>query len=182
MSEPPPSATKTEDFSTDLNGDGDTTQPTTDILNALDQLNAVTAPNSLEDINAKQEPKEEEVPQQPQLSEWESLRNRLRDSPHDPEGWSKFVDLAENSGEIEEIKSTYESLLETYPNTVCQLPVSHPVRFSDTLLDIKSSAQIAYLNHFTIPGSFGVAETIFKRMLRSSPSVDLWKFYLTYVR
>jgi cleavage stimulation factor subunit 3 len=131
MSEPPPSATKTEDsadISTNLNGDGDTTEPTADILNALNQLNSdtvPTAPNSQESIKAEeQQPKEEEVPQQPQLSEWESLRNRLRDSPHDPEGWTKLVELAENSGEIEEIKETYESLLETYPNTVCQSPAS----------------------------------------------------------
>jgi len=128
MSEAPPSATKTEDsadFSTNLNGDGDATQPTAEILNALDQLNSDTAPNSQESIKTEQQlPKEEEVHQQLQLSEWESLRSRLRDSPHDPEGWSKFVELAENSGEIEEIKETYESLLEIYPNTVCQLPAS----------------------------------------------------------
>lgn len=130
MSEPPPSATKTEDsgdFSTELNGDGDTTQPATDILNALDQLNTDTAPNSQEDVlkgEQEQQPKEEDVPQLPQLSEWETLRNRLRDSPHDPEGWTRLVELAENSGEIKEIKETYESLLKTYPNTVCQLPAS----------------------------------------------------------
>jgi cleavage stimulation factor subunit 3 len=136
MSEPPPSATKTEDstdFSANLSGDGDATEPTADILNALNQLNSdtiPTAPNSQEIIKAEeQQPKQEEVPQQPQLSEWQLLRNRLRDSPHDPEGWIKFVELAENSGEIEQIKETYESLLETYPNTVCQLPASHPDRF-----------------------------------------------------
>jgi len=124
MSEPPPSATKTEDFadsSANLNEDGDATQPTAEILNALDQLNSDTIPNSRESINT---PKEEETHQQPHLSEWESLRNRLRDNPYDPEGWCKLVELAENSGEIEEIKETYESLLEIYPNTVCQLPAS----------------------------------------------------------
>jgi hypothetical protein len=122
MSKSPPSATKTEesaDLSANLSGDVDTTQPTTEILNVLNQLNTDTAPNSQESIKVEQQPKEE-VPQQPQLSEWESLRNRLRDSPHDPEGWSKLVDLAENSGEMEKIKDTYESLLQIYPNTVCQ--------------------------------------------------------------
>lgn len=185
MSEPPPSATKTEDtadFSTNLNEDGDATQPTAEILNALDQLNSDTTPNSQESIKLEQQPPKEEELQQPHLSEWESLRNRLRDNPHDPEGWSKLVELAENSGEIEEIKETYESLFEIYPNTVCQLPASASCLISDTLFDIKSSAQIAYLNHFMIPGSFGTAEAIFKKILRSSPSVDLWKFYLTYVR
>lgn len=126
MSEPPSSATKTEDsvdFSTNMNGGGDATQSTPEILNALDQLNSDTVPNSQENI--KEQPKEEEMPQEPALSEWQTLRNRLRDSPHDSEGWYKLVELAESSGEIDEIKETYEALLETYPNTVCQLPVFH---------------------------------------------------------
>jgi cleavage stimulation factor subunit 3 len=143
-----------------MNGDGDTTQPTAEMQQALDQLSSDTVPNSQESI--KEQPKEEEMPQQPTLSEWQTLRNRLRDSPHDSEGWNRLVELAESSGEIDEIKETYEALLETYPNT--------------------SSAQIAYLNHFLGPGAFPFAEAIFKRILRSSPSVDLWKFYLTYVR
>lgn len=51
-----------------------------------------------------------------------------------------------------------------------------------TTARIKSSAQIAYLNHFLSPGLFQYAEELFKRFLRTSPLVDLWKFYLTYVR
>ena len=47
---------------------------------------------------------------------------------------------------------------------------------------MKLSAQIAYLNHFLSLGLFQYAEELFKRFLRTSSSVDLWKFYLTYVR
>ena len=49
--------------------------------------------------------------------------------------------------------------------------------------NIKLSAEIAYLNHFLNPGLFQYyAKALFKRFLRTSPTVDLWKFYLTYVR
>jgi hypothetical protein len=46
----------------------------------------------------------------------------------------------------------------------------------------QSAAQIAYLNHYLRPTQFPLAETLFKRFLKTSPCVDLWKFYLTYVR
>jgi cleavage stimulation factor subunit 3 len=46
----------------------------------------------------------------------------------------------------------------------------------------KAEAQIAYLEHYLHPGLFPTAESLFNRFLRPSPSVRLWKFYLTYVR
>jgi len=42
----------------------------------------------------------------------------LRDHPQDPEGWNQLVDITENNGNLEQIKQTYEALLETYPNMV----------------------------------------------------------------
>ena len=46
------------------------------------------------------------------------------------------------------------------------------------------SVQIAYLRHFLDdPSHFGYAEQLFKKfLLKTSPSVDLLKFYLTYIR
>jgi hypothetical protein len=49
-------------------------------------------------------------------------------------------------------------------------------------LRLQPTAQIAYLNHFLNPGSFHLAEALFKRFLRTSPWPELWKFYLVYVR
>jgi len=46
----------------------------------------------------------------------------------------------------------------------------------------QSSAQIRYINHFLNPPSFAFVQTLFKRFLIPSPCVDLWKFYLTFVR
>ncbi|KAH9963267.1 hypothetical protein BC827DRAFT_1194505 [Russula dissimulans] len=101
-------------------------------------------------------------PEEP-VSEWDSLRTSLRENPHDIEGWNKLVRITEDSGDLEKTKDAYESLLKMYPNTW--------------------SAQIAYLNHFLVPGHFKFAEdNLFTRFLRTSPAVELWKFYLTYIR
>lgn len=51
-------------------------------------------------------------------SEWDLLRAQLREKSHDPEGWNKLAALAEESGDIEKVKESYEALLEMYPNTV----------------------------------------------------------------
>ncbi|EMD41132.1 hypothetical protein CERSUDRAFT_43736 [Gelatoporia subvermispora B] len=127
--------------------EGDRTQPTEEILNALRQLNAQ---------NLTQEPV------QPR-SEWDQLRAHLREKPYDADSWLKLVDIAEDSGDIEKIKETYEALLEAYPNT--------------------PSVQIAYLSHFLDnPDSHKYVEALFKRFLNRSPFVELWKLYLTYVR
>ncbi|KIO06747.1 hypothetical protein M404DRAFT_998863 [Pisolithus tinctorius Marx 270] len=159
--------TPTEHTSQDTSYSGDKTQPTEDILNALNALNPKAIleatqnghePALAQDDNAGQDT---DTPMDPP-SEWHVLREKLREHPHDPEGWNHLVDIAENSGDLEQVKQTYEALFETYPNT--------------------SSAQIAYLNHFLSPGLFQYAEELFKRFLRTSPSVDLWKFYITYVR
>lgn len=45
------------------------------------------------------------------------------------------------------------------------------------------AAQIAYIDHFlNDPRTFNKAEELFRNYLRNSPSVELCRFYLTYVR
>ncbi|KZV84585.1 hypothetical protein EXIGLDRAFT_624012 [Exidia glandulosa HHB12029] len=102
---------------------------------------------------------QETVLQEP-LSEYDQLRAHLKKNPHDAGAWNRLVEHAEELADMDKIKDAYEALLENYPNT--------------------SSAQIAYLQHFLNPGLFQVAESLFSRFLRPSPSVDLWKFYLVY--
>ncbi|KAH9065163.1 hypothetical protein EDB83DRAFT_2382211 [Lactarius deliciosus] len=157
----------------------ETVQSTADILQVLQKLQAqqsATPPTpqsasfapQLEPqptpVLAKEEsqPTPVTAPEEP-VSEWDALRASLRENPHDTEGWNKVVRLVEDSGDLEKIKEAYESLLKMYPNTW--------------------SAQIAYLNHFLVPGHFKFAEDhLFTRFLRTSPAVELWKFYLTYIR
>jgi cleavage stimulation factor subunit 3 len=87
---------------------------------------------------------------------------RLKESPHDPESWKRLIDIVETSGDIPRIREAYDALLKQYPNT--------------------ASAQTAYLKHFVDRATFGDAEELLNKFLRTSPSVELWKFYLDYVR
>jgi cleavage stimulation factor subunit 3 len=88
---------------------------------------------------------------------------RLQDSPHDPEGWKRLIDVAETSGDIARIRKAYDAVLKQYPNT--------------------AAAQTAYIAHFLDNhATFGEAEELLNKFLRTSPSVDLWRYYLDYVR
>ncbi|EDR13145.1 uncharacterized protein LACBIDRAFT_245406 [Laccaria bicolor S238N-H82] len=129
----------------DFEHPGDQTQPTAEILNALNII--------------KSEPQKDLPPP----TEYEALTAQLLEKPHNPENWRRLVNVAESTGDIEKIKTTFDSLLKQYPNT--------------------SSAQIAYISHFlNDQETFGAAEELFKKFLRTSPCADLWKFYLVYVR
>jgi cleavage stimulation factor subunit 3 len=96
-------------------------------------------------------------------SDYDALLARLKESPHDPESWKRLVHIAETSNDIDRVTQTYEALLKQYPNT--------------------AAAQIAYLEHFIHnPSNHVRAEELLNKFLRPSPSADLWKFYLGYVR
>ena len=83
---------------------GDQTQPTAEILNALSSLK-----------------NEQEQPQLPPPSEFESLSTQLRQNPHNPDGWRRLVRVAEETGDIQNICTAYDSLLAHYPNNVCRV-------------------------------------------------------------
>ncbi|KAG9027591.1 mRNA 3'-end-processing protein rna14 [Tulasnella sp. JGI-2019a] len=95
-------------------------------------------------------------------SPFEAAQARARESKQDHGAWLDYLTLAENTADLEIIKDVYEETLVAFPNT--------------------ASIQIAYLNHFLAPALFQRAEALFARFLKPSPSVELWKFYLTYVR
>jgi len=102
MSERPDHSEKN---SAELTNGEDTTQPTDEILNVLQQLNPPTTEAS--------QPQSQDPP-----SEWVILRTQLSEKPHDPDGWRKLVELAETGGDLEQVKETYEALLVVYPHTV----------------------------------------------------------------
>lgn len=81
---------------------GDQTQPTAEILNALSLVK-----------------NEQEQPQLPPPSEFESLSAQLRQNPHNPDGWRRLVRVAEETGDIGNISTAYDALLAQYPNNVC---------------------------------------------------------------
>ena len=47
---------------------------------------------------------------------------------------------------------------------------------------MKAFAQVRYLDHLLRRNMFEKAEKLFKRSLMDSPSVELWKRYIDYVR
>jgi len=114
-----------------------------------------------EELVATQEGSQREKTEEAE-TDYDRLKVRVHKNPHDADTWHALIDAAEASADIERVKEAYELLLEVYPNA--------------------PAAQIAYLQHFLSPGLFQVAEQLFSRFLRPSPSVELWKFYLVYVR
>ncbi|KAJ6501440.1 Suf-domain-containing protein [Mycena vitilis] len=94
-------------------------------------------------------------------SDYDTFKARLEESPHDPESWTRLVDMAESSGNIARIREVYDALLVQYPNTV--------------------NAQIAYIDHF-LPAAYREAEGLLNKFLKTTSSAKLWKYYLDYVR
>jgi cleavage stimulation factor subunit 3 len=51
-------------------------------------------------------------------SSFDALLADLKERPHNPDGWRQLVEMAEQSGEAEKIRTTFDILLKQYPNTV----------------------------------------------------------------
>lgn len=148
----------------------DRTQPTTEILSAL---------SAVKSEEAAANPSLQTESQAPPLSEYDALTAQLAENPHNPDGWRQLIRIAEETGEIEKISAAYDALLKQYPNNVC-LPCIPTLRRADPL---QATAQIQYITHFVNDEStFEHAEELFKKFLIRSPCVELWNFYLTYVR
>ncbi|TRM68704.1 hypothetical protein BD626DRAFT_394151 [Schizophyllum amplum] len=95
------------------------------------------------------------------LDEFDALYQQLQIRSQDVGNWKRLVHLAEESDTDTKICAAYDALLKQYPNT--------------------SAAQVSYIDWFMKHGRFNEAEDLFKRYLRGSPMVDLWRFYLQYV-
>ncbi|CAK5277319.1 unnamed protein product [Mycena citricolor] len=104
----------------------------------------------------------ESVSSSPLSSEFDELLSRLRKSPHDPQGWSRLRELADASENTEQFNEAYEALLKNYPHT--------------------AEAEIAFINRFFNIPDLRRGEELLNRFLRPSPFVDLWRFYLNFVR
>lgn len=119
MSEPPPIIPKLEHSGdTPVLPEEEKTQPTEEILNALRQLNPQSFATPAKQNGSGDLSGLKQEPTPPPPSEWDTLRAQLRQKPYDADSWLKLVDIAEDSGDIEKLKATYEGLLEAYPNTV----------------------------------------------------------------
>ncbi|THV01652.1 hypothetical protein K435DRAFT_853511 [Dendrothele bispora CBS 962.96] len=97
-------------------------------------------------------------------TESDLLRARVQEYPFDVAGWRKFIVCAEDSGDIEKIETA-------------SLRPPLTASFSS----VQSTAQISYIKHFLRPSAFGQAENLFERFLKRPQSVELSRFYLTYI-
>src|SRR3954452_3001307 len=80
----------------------DNTHPSAQVVNDPEPQLVPTAPNSQEVQNLTPN----EIPVITQVephSEWQILRDHLRENPYDPERWNKLVDLAENNADLDQI-------------------------------------------------------------------------------
>ncbi|KAH9483272.1 mRNA 3'-end-processing protein RNA14 [Psilocybe cubensis] len=110
----------------------------------------------------KLDEQQSEQSQLPPPSEYEVLTVQLSENPHDPDGWRRLIKLAEQSNDLEKISKSYDALLKHYPNN--------------------APAQIAYIKHYVNHNMSESAEDLFKKFLIRSPCVELWVYYLDYVR
>ncbi|GAA5873550.1 hypothetical protein JCM16303_001161 [Sporobolomyces ruberrimus] len=96
------------------------------------------------------------------LSRVAQLAQRVDKNPLDGEAQLALLQEVESKGDLERTREVYEKFLSTFPDasqqwiSYCDLELSH--------------------------SNFSQVEAIFSRCLRISTSVDLWRFYLDYIR
>ncbi|GAA5894906.1 cleavage polyadenylation factor subunit RNA14 [Sporobolomyces salmoneus] len=96
------------------------------------------------------------------LSRIAQLNQRVEKDPLDGEAQLALLQEVEAKGDLERTREVYEKFLTTFPDasqqwiSYCDLELSH--------------------------SNFSQVEAIFSRCLRISTSVELWRFYLDYIR
>lgn len=96
------------------------------------------------------------------LSPREALESTLAAEPRNPEAWRSLIDLALRMHDMADIRRVYDRFFDVYPNA--------------------SAEWIAYAELELAQSNFAQVDAIFMRCLRSTLSLDLWKFYLAYTR
>lgn len=169
--------------------DEERTHPTEDILNTLRQLNSSqqgqgsSQQTDLQSQNSQRSEQDSSFASSPIQSEWDLLRAQVRENPRDADTWLKLVDRAEEGKDFDRENETYEALLEAFPNSVSRIDIS--VQHVSHSSFLQPQAQIEYIKHVlesSSPTKFQYAEGLFKRFLKTSPFVELWKYYLRYVQ
>ncbi|KAM0751817.1 Suf-domain-containing protein [Meredithblackwellia eburnea MCA 4105] len=96
------------------------------------------------------------------ISRVAQLKVRVENDPLDGEARLALIADAEQKGDLERTREVYEEFLTVFPDATQQW--------------------ISYANLELSHNLFQNVEAIFGRCLRLSPAVDLWKFYLDYIR
>lgn len=90
------------------------------------------------------------------------LRQRVERDPRDGDAWLGLIDDAAARADLEALRKTYEEFFVVFPNAARQWQDYASVELSHS--------------------EFANVENIFTRCLRTTPSTDLWQFYLSYTR
>ncbi|POW08646.1 hypothetical protein PSTT_07363 [Puccinia striiformis] len=131
-------------------------------LNNSNVRSSSSSPILADNLQEQQQNQQPQQPQQPVLSRLASLRQRVEKDPMDGEAWIELINDSVKKGDLEKTREVYESFLKYFPDAANQW-----ISYADL-----------ELGH----GHFPEVEQIFSRCLRSSVSVELWAFYLNYIR
>ncbi|CAG8601414.1 8169_t:CDS:10 [Paraglomus brasilianum] len=88
--------------------------------------------------------------------------SRIAVNPYDTEAWLMLLSEVMARGDVERVRETFERFLKLFPSSA-----RHWIQFVE--FELKNNC-------------LDRAEDIFRRCLRPTPSVELWKYYLNYVR
>ncbi|KAK9897245.1 Suf-domain-containing protein [Cystobasidium minutum MCA 4210] len=97
-----------------------------------------------------------------QLSRLQKLRQRIEKDKFDGEAWLELINDALQKGDLEKTREIYSNFLKNFPDNAREW--------------------IAYADLELSHGNNDRVNEIFGRCLRTSTSVQLWHFYLTYIR
>jgi len=94
-------------------------------------------------VGAVATPVKQEPPKPEPLSEYDILRNAVKDDIYSSSKWNRLVTYAEDSKDISKVRETYDWLLQVYPNTVRSTPSHEPLCVAfvrvRTVLDLSPS-------------------------------------------
>ncbi|KAI8071752.1 hypothetical protein BC940DRAFT_293627 [Gongronella butleri] len=118
------------------------------------------APSSTSSSNQPYEPTAAFIDKHSQRRE--RLEQRLSANEEDIDAWESLLSDASQTGDVPAIRDVYERLLKVFPTSA-----KHWIGYLEM--------ELGYSN-------FTEAEALFTRCLKSVLSVDLWKFYLSYIQ
>ena len=98
----------------------------------------------------------------PAASPRDAVEAELTRDPRVGATWHALLDLVKQSGDLDAIRSVYERFFDYFPNSAADW--------------------IAYAELELAHSNFAQVDAIFLRCLRTTLSVDLWRFYLAYTR
>ncbi|PWN32470.1 Suf-domain-containing protein [Meira miltonrushii] len=113
-------------------------------------------------VNAAFDSSAEQAPALTPADHARMLRERVERDSRDGDAWLGLIEDAAARADLDALRKTYEEFFVIFPNAARQWQDYASVELSHS--------------------EFANVESIFTRCLRTTPSTDLWQFYLSYTR